>query len=85
MSDLDWLPETAAELVTPPSARCVCRFDDVPDPDDVETDSSPKPFGKWYPRTTFRLVAYNPQCRYGDHAAKAVTKVTLDNRAILEG
>jgi hypothetical protein len=85
-TNFDWLPEKAEDLFVTTSPHCVCRFDDVPDPTDVETDCSPKPFGKWYPRTIWTLVEYNPTCRYGDHAAKAaVTKITLDNRAILEG
>ena len=73
MSNLDWLPETADELVTRPTDRCICRFADVPDPDDVEEECSPRPFGKWYPRTTWKLVEYNPKCRYGDHAKRAVS------------
>jgi hypothetical protein len=71
----DWLPEDAADLEPEVNVRCSCRYDYVPDPDpsNIETDLSWRPLGKWYPRTTFRLVEYNPKCRYGDHAAKAQT------------
>jgi len=70
MTDFDYLPETANELVVVTNDRCICRHDDVVDSTDVEKPESPKPFGKWYPRTIWKVVEYNPECRYGDHAER---------------
>lgn len=65
MNYADKLPITAAGLVDQ-AERCVCRWDDVPDPADTDW----RDYGRNYPKSVVRIT-YQRHCPYPTHAQKA--------------
>lgn len=62
MTNADYLPETAAEIVKTAESTCICRWDRVNDPDDIE---DAKQFGRY--SKTLLVITYDAICGYKNH------------------